>query len=244
MERNENLYDYLSAYLELGEDSISLLEEDIDNDTQLEYFECSKQNQNTDRIDEDTVIRNKDMIFDDSVSLDQKKIILVQLASVSNVEAYRTIKNYLKNPNVKLFDWAYLALQESRLLLESKLLEENKVLITTGLGGKGNKLRYFIVFLSEDGTPLTSLQQDIIKGELRFAFRKSGAEIEDILFEEKFALVLGMVPITVPVQKLFDKVLHECNECGGFLFKDYIITNVRILSLDEINELLAVNNIF
>ncbi len=244
MDKNENIYDLLNNYLQLDNDSIHLLEEQIDSDTQLEYFECSKTNQEETTVSEDEVIQNKDMIFDDSISLDQKKIILVQLASVNNIEAYRTIETYLRKPNIKLFEWAYLALQESKMLLESKFLEENQVLISTGLGGKGNKLRYFIVFLTDDGSPLTTLQQKIISSELSYAFRGQGAEVEDILFEGNYALVLSMVPLNVPVQKLFDKVLRECNEFGNFLFNDYIITNVKILSVEEIEELLAINNTY
>jgi hypothetical protein len=244
LNRNENIYDLLNDYLEIDGDSINVLEEQIDSDIQMEYFECVKSNQDENGVSEVEVIKNKDKIFDPEIPIDQKKIILVQLASVNNVEAYRTIESYLKKPNIKLFEWAYMALQESRILLESKFLEENRVLITTGLGGRGNKLRYFIVFLTEDGTPFTTLQQNIMNSELSYLFKKYGAEIEDILFEKNFALVLSMVPLSVPVQKLFDKVLKECNEFGDFLFNDYIITNVKILTLDEIHELLAINNTF
>jgi hypothetical protein len=162
---------------------------------------------------------------------------------VNNIEAYRTIEEYLKKPNIKLFEWAYLAFQESRMLLESNLLEENKVLITTGLGGKGNKLRYFIVFFTGDGSSFTSLQQEIINNELNYAFKTIGAEVEDIIFEENFALVLSIVPMHIPVQRLFDSIINECNEFGEFLFNDYIITNLKVLSLDEIREFLALNNI-
>ena len=111
-------------------------------------------------------------------------------------------------------------------MLESKLLEENKVLITTGLGGKGNKLRYFIVFFTGDGASFTPLQQEIINNELNYAFKSIDAEVEDIIFEDSFALVLSIVPIHIPVQRLFDSIISECNEFGEFLFKDYIITNL------------------
>lgn len=244
MKRNENIYDLLNGILELDEDSISLLEAQVDSDIQLEYFECAKKNQVGVFLSESDIISNKEKILDPSVSIDQKKVILIRLASMDNVEAYRAIETYIKKPNIKLLDWASIALQESRLLLESKLLEANKVLITTGLGGEGDKLRYFIVFLTKDGSPLTSLQQRIIKSELSYASENQGAEIEDIVISENFAQILSMVPLRVPVKSLFDNVLKECNEFGNFLFNDYIITNVKIFSIDEINELLAINNTF
>ena len=241
MKTSDNIYDLLNEYLQIDEDSISILDEQIDCDTQFEYFEYSRNHENL--LSDDEIIQKKDLIFDEKVSTDEKKVLLVQLASTKNIEAYRTIERYLKKPNIKLYDWAYLALCENRILLESTLLEENKVLITTGLGSKGNKLRYFIVFFTDDGSPITHLQQKIILSELNYAFKHSGAEIEQIIFQEGFASFTTVVPMNVAVQELFKKIVEECNEFGGFLFNDYIITNVKVLDLDEIRELLALNNI-
>ena len=241
MKATDNIYDLVSEYLQVNEGNINILDERIDSDTQLEYFECSKNNENI--LTDDEIINKKDLIFDDEISTDEKKILLVQLATISKVEAYRTIEKYLRNPNIKLYQWAYLALLENRLLLESTLLEENKVLITTGLGSKGNKLRYFIVFFTGDGSCFTPLQQKIILNEMNFAFNRIDAEIEDAVFQEGFALLTTIVPMQVPVQNLFYKIIKECNEFGSFLFKDYIITNHKVLSLEEIRELLALNNI-
>ncbi|MBN1598244.1 MAG: hypothetical protein JW894_08115 [Bacteroidales bacterium] len=241
MKKQESIYDLLSAYLEVGEDSINVLDKQIDSDTQLEYFEYSK---NLDKnIPEKEIIRDKEIIFDKGTSLDQKKNMLVRLASVNDVEAYRTIERFLNKPSNTLSEWAYIALQESRLLLESKFLEENKVLISTGLGGKDDKLRYFIVFFTRNGEPFSELQQRIITCELNYEFRKYEAEIEDLVFEDRFASILTIIPIKVPVQKMFGNIIRECNEIGSFLFEDYIITNVKVLSIDEIKELLAVNSI-
>ena len=163
MKARENIYDLLSEYMNVDEQNICVLEEQIDSETQFEYFECSRNNENT--ISKDEVIRRKDLIFDENVPTDEKKILLVQLASTNHVEAYRTIEKYLRKPNIKLYEWAYIALLESRLLLESQILDEDRILVTSGLGGKGNKLRYFIVFFTDDGSAITSLQQKIIENQ-------------------------------------------------------------------------------
>jgi hypothetical protein len=136
-----------------------------------------------------------------------------------------------------------MALLENRILIESKLLDENQALISTGLGAKGNKLRYFIVFFTEDGSHINELQKRIIKNELNYSFTRNGSEIENLCFENGFASFTAVVPMTVPLQQFFSKIIQECNEFGGFLFDDYIITNVKVLSFDEIQELLALNNI-
>ena len=241
MATEQNLYDILNEYLEIGSDSISLLEEPVDLDTQMEYFEYKRDR--NEMLSADEIISKKDQIFADDISTEGKKLLLVQLASIGNVEAFRTIEKYLKNPDDSLFKWAYLAFLESRLLLESTFLDENKVLITTGLGGKGLKLRYFIVFFTGDGSPISRFQQRIIENELKYAFYRHGAEIEDLIFEDGFAYFVTVVPIQIAVQKFFTEILRECNTFGSFLFNDFIISNVKKLSVEEIRELLAINQI-
>lgn len=238
----ESLYEKLIEYFGLEEDSINILEETIDTDTQLEYFEFSKNHQS--KKSEAQIIEDKDVIFDMEAPITQKKSVLVELASLNNIEAYRTIEKYLNHPNIKLYDWACLALQESRMHLESNLLGESKVLITTGLGGKGLNVRYFIVLFTPDGENLSEVQQDIIKKELSFYLPQDNAILEDIEFNECFASILAMIPLKVNLNNLFNKIIQECNQIGDFLYNDFIITNVKALDLEEIKELLRINNIF
>ncbi len=242
MGTEENIYEKLREYLGLEEESINILEETIDSTTQVEYFEFSRNYVHT--KSEEEIIRSKDLLFDRNFPVEDKKSTLVELASLNSAEAYRTIEKYLHEPNIKLYDWACLALQESRLHLETNLLNENKVLISTGLGGKGLKLRYFIVLFSPDDKALTQTQQNIINKELGFYLPKYGAELEDILFEDSFASILAIIPLKVHLQHLFRKIISECNELGKFLFEDFIITNVKALHTEEIRELLRVNNIY
>jgi hypothetical protein len=238
---NENIYDLITEYFAIGDDGINILEEQINSDTQLEYFEFSKTHQNISSAEE--LFLYKDEIFENNISVEKTKKILVQLAAVDNVEAYRTIEKYLKVPDSRCYEWAYLALQESRMLIESKLLEENKILISTGLGGKGLKLRYFIVFFTANGTLITDLQKKIIENELQYGLKRKGGEVENLIFNHNVACLLTIVPMQVPLKKLFNKIIKECNQFGDFLFNDYIITNMKVLSNDEINQLLEFNNL-
>jgi hypothetical protein len=239
---NDNIYDKLQEFLGLEENNINILEETIDTETQCEYFEFSRNYYS--QKSEEEIIRDKDNIFDVDTTLDEKKSILVELASLVNIEAFRTIEKYVKQPNGKLYDWACLALNESRLNLESKLLDENKVLISTGLGGRGLKLRYFIVLFTPDGNPLSKIQQEIIEKELHYYLPKNNSELEDILFEDSFASVLAMVPLQINLKNLFQEIISECNQIGSFLYKDFIITNLRAMDCQEIRNLLEYNEIY
>lgn len=239
---NDNIYDKIQEYLGTQSPHINVLEEKIDSSTQYEYFESSR-NFNSIRTEQE-IIENKDTLFDDASPLEAKKNILLELASLKNIEAYRTIENYLNRAEIKLYDWACLALQESRLQLESHLLDESKVLITTGLGGKGFHLRYFVVLFTPNGKSLDLIQKRIIEKELKFFLEKSNSVLEDIVFDGGFTSILSMIPLNVSPKPIFKNVISECNVFGNFLFNDFIITNMKALNTEDIRELLTVNNIY
>ena len=241
MREEENIFEKLVEYFGFEEESINILEESIDANTQIEYFEFSRNLKSTKT--EKEIIQNKKLIFDLNEPLVNKKSALVELASLNSIEAYRVIEKYLKKPNIKLYDWACLALQESRMHLESNLLDESKVLITTGLGGKGLNLRYFSVLFTPNGEPLTKLQQKLITKELIYQLPKKRAILEDLVFDDSFASILVMVPLRVNLNELFHSIIQECNQIGKFLYEDFIITNVKAMSTEEIRELLRINNI-
>ncbi len=241
MREQENIFEKLVEYFGFEEESINILEESIDADTQIEYFEFSRNL--ISKKSEEEIIKNKELIFDNNEPLVNKKSALVELASLNSIEAYRVIEKYIQKPNIKLHDWACLALQESRMHLESNLLDESKVLITTGLGGKGLNLRYFSVLFTPNGEPMSKLQKNIITKELLYQLQKKDAILEDLVFDDCFASILVMVPLKVNLNNLFQSIIQECNQIGKFLYEDFIITNVKALSTEEIRELLRANSI-
>jgi hypothetical protein len=236
----ENIYDTIKDLLRGMDNNLNVLEDQIDVDVQTEYYEYSK-NHSLD-INPEDVIKNKEDIFRNNMSVEDKKCMLVKLASISSIEAFRTIERYLKDPaHDDLQDWATLAFHESKLLLESKLLDENQVLISTGLGGKGLKLRYFTVLISKAGESLGYIQKKIIRSELHYLLEKNGGEIEKIRFEKELCTILSLIPLKVPVQNFFDILIRECNQLGDFLNKNYLITNLKILKINEIREFISEN---
>jgi hypothetical protein len=125
------------------------------------------------------------------------------------------------------------------MLMHSSLLDEQQVFISTGLGGKGKKLRYFVVFLSvNENEMLTETQQKLLKDELIFELNKQEGVFESMDFMEGFSSALVMLPITAEIRDTFQNVINECNQYGGFLREDMVITNVKILSRSEIIQLI------
>lgn len=214
--------------------SVSILEHQIDSDVQTEYYDCSRKLKR--KFNPEDVLKNRNVIFEDDQTLEDRKNMMVKLASIDSIEAYRTLEKCQDAMPDPLKDWAKLALQENRLLLESKLLNQNRILISTGLGGKGLKLRYFTVLMSLN-EKFSSYQQKIIINELQYALKQHYGEIESILFDEELCTILSIIPLHVPVQKVFDDVISECNQCGSFVHKEYIITNVKVISTGDIRRM-------
>lgn len=231
---DENIYDRIQDIFGHFPEHFSILEEKIDIDLQMEYFEFSrgfKKNLITENI-----LSVKDNLFEKENSITNKKKLLVQLASIEEVEAYRAIEKYVKEPDSELREWAILAFQESRMLIQSKLLDENQVFISTGLGGKGAKLRYFVVLLNSFRNPFDELQQKLIRTELDFFLKKQDSELEEVNFMNDYCSLLAIVPIKVSIRDVFKAVIAECNEYGGFIRKNFIVTNVKTLSYEEIKD--------
>lgn len=233
----ENLYDKLQEFLGKLQGNYNVLEEQINIDVQMEYFESSKEIKNS--VDAVDTLNTSDNLFSESVSIEDKKLLLVQLASIGKVEAFRTLEKYNNNPDPELKDWSTLAMQESRMHLESSFLDENQVFISTGLGGKGKKLRYFIVFLSKDEVILDDFQRRIVEKEVDYIFQKNDSEIEETTSAGSFIIMKALIPIPVAIQEILEEAIAECNQYGNFLQTNFIITNVKELTFEEIQNIIT-----
>lgn len=237
----ENLYDKLQEFLGNMQGNFNVLEEQIDIDVQMAYFESSKDAKKS--LSAIETMNTSNDLFSDGIALEDKRQLLIKLASVGNVEAFRTLEKYHNNPDPELKDWATLAMQESRMHLESSFLDENQVFISTGLGGKGQKLRYFIVFLAKSGVLLSKFQKKVVENEVGYIFEKNGAEIEDISQYDAFVIIKAIIPIPVSIHELFEDAIIECNQFGDFLQMNFIVTNVKELSFEEIQNILDTTEI-
>ncbi|MFT3739148.1 MAG: hypothetical protein QM786_10360 [Breznakibacter sp.] len=231
MDRSDML-DRLKKMFEEDPDNINILEEVIDVDLQLKYFKASVKAKK--ELNTEEVMANKDSLFSAETAKKEKRKLLAQLASINQVEAYRIIERYVGEADPTIKKWAILALQESRMLIHASLLDTAPVFISTGLGGKGKKLRYFAVFLSNSGEPFSNLQQSIIQGELEFVATKSASEIEKIEFHPNYCTVMILIPLKQSIKDTFGEVVTNCNEFGGFLHHSFMVTNVKKLSEADI----------
>ncbi len=236
MEEHENLYEKIQEILGGSPGSLKILEQQIDMDLQVEYYECSKKLRI--EVDESWAEDQAKYLDEPGYSDQVKKEILARLASIDRVECYRIIEAFGKTSSGALRDWALLALNENRMLLESSLLEENQVFISTGLGGKEEKLRYFVVLVSRAELELDATQRKVISNEFEYILGKYDAEVEEINYSEYMATLLLLLPMNHSLKVVFQEAINECNKYGDFLKDDFIVTNVKTLSFQEIKDFL------
>ncbi len=230
---DEFLFDKIGQVLGNIPENFNILEEQIDIDVQFDYFKYSKELKH--RGDNEYYLARKDVLFGEEAGIEEKKEILTGLASLSEVASFRTIEKYNTSPDEELKQWAILALQESRMLLKSSLLDEQQVFISTGLGGKGQNLRYFAVFFNTlKEQKLSKLQQKVLLNELSCLLDKNDGEVEEISFFAGYTIAMVVLPLMAPLKDIFEDVIAESNQYGNFLSEDILITNVKRLSKEEI----------
>jgi hypothetical protein len=236
MEEHENLYEKIREILGSTPGNLKILEQQIDMDLQMEYYNSSMRLRE-ERSDE-WALEHMQYLSDPAYPADVKKEILARMASMDRVECFRAIEAFLQTAPDPLVSWAVLAFNESRMLLESKIMDENQVFISTGLGGKGEKLRYFVVLMSRTRVDLTSSQKMVIKNEFEFILNKFDAVLEKADFSDYLATITLLLPMNHSLKSVFKEAIDECNRYGNFLNDDFIVTNVRILSFGEIKDFL------
>ncbi len=236
MSSDENVYDIIKQLYGKVPKKIKILEAQINVDVQMNYLEISEKfNNNKSKIRDFQTL--KSILRDHNSSDDDKKKVLVEMANIPDVEAYREVERFcdMADPNLK--DWAYLALSESRMSVESFLLDEDQLIVSSGLGGKDDKLRYFIAIANAKGHDFNQLQQDLIQKEFKFEFSKQDGEIEKIEFHDNFCTIIALMPLVSPLEPAIAAAIDECNNLfGDFIQHQTLVSNSEILKIDQLLE--------
>ncbi|HNW50392.1 MAG TPA: hypothetical protein PKH79_04865 [Prolixibacteraceae bacterium] len=233
MLESDDIFEEIKGAINRIPDNYKILEETIDIDVQKEFFESSKGiaiDPDTDLIPEMIArLNERDTTFEEC------KVLLQKLAFIDSVDAFRAIERYTKDPRPELKDWSVLSLQQSRMVLQCSLLDEQQVFISTGLGGKNNKLRYYFIFpYNQPEQTLTKIQEDLLVNELAFFMSKHEGEVEFTEFGKRYATSMILIPLKAPIPDIIREVLNECNQYGNFLSSDVMVTNMKKLGNEEI----------
>ena len=221
-----------------------ILEQRVPVELQMEYFKYSeqvrKERVKPDLNDMDYTAFRESLSNPESTT-DYKKYILSMLATSREVKAYRMLEDYVQHPDEDVSNWAYMALMESRISLESELSDEKQIYISTGLGGKGEKLRFYVLMLSRDRKPFLEYQRKVIEREFAYFLPKADCEIERLTIGEQYVELVFLIPVRADIKLTLDKVINECNQYGDFLSDIFTITNVKELTEQEVTDIINKN---
>lgn len=221
-----------------------ILEQRVPVELQMEYFKYSeqvrKERAKPDLNDMDYTAFRESLSNPESTT-DYKKYILSMLATSREVKAYRMLEDYVQHPDEDVSNWAYMALMESRISLESELSDEKQIYISTGLGGKGEKLRFYVLMLSRDRKPFQEYQRKVIEREFAYFLPKADCEIERLTIGEQYVELVFLIPVRADIKLTLDKVINECNQYGDFLSDIFTITNVKELTQQEVTDIINKN---
>jgi hypothetical protein len=219
-------------------DSFSFMEDGIDLAVQKEYLKLSETIE-FDSIDYNIVLKESKKLFSEDIAIERKKKLLILLAHSGTVESYHIIEKYLRHASGEWKDWALLSLKECRAFLESDLLEVEGGFLSTGLGGKEDKFRYFFIVSPKGGLAFSKTHRNTLKRAFETIGQKFNAEIEEIHFRPDYAMIGMLIPVDVAVGNVIEEGIRECNKTDDFLNFHYYVTNVKKPTNEELLKYLA-----
>lgn len=239
---DEKIRNQIQDILDDIPNEFAVLQKGIDLSLQKEYISFAE-SVDFNKYSETDVLEESKRLFIKDTSIESKKEILILMAHLGTVEAYRVVEKYLKNSGRDLGMWALLALQECRMFLETYLLEENQGFISTGLGGKGNKLRYCFIISSRTEHLFSRVQKDIIEKIFKSVCKKHESEIEEVDFQDNYFIIKILVPMDIAIGDVIEEGIEECNRIDNIISEHYYVTNVRKPDIKEIHKYLEeINN--
>jgi hypothetical protein len=219
----------LSHILGQVPEKFSLLDNGIDEKLQSEYFDLSEKLGEEEHGDAAALIRSLGAAGGMEI-----KEVLIRLAQLGTPEAHVAIEKYMNESAGEMEGWAVLALQECRMNLESLASELNDGILTAGLGGTANRVRYFVAVPSGTGNPFSEAERKIIAEEFALVCRRYDTIFEKSEFTENYAALYLLVPYDVSLESLIKAAVAEACKKEKFISDHFLATNARRPSPEEI----------
>lgn len=244
MKENNDVFKKFRDSFSKFDGHLHILEQRVPVERQMEYFKYSenlRKDPSTSEVLNTDILILEGKLYNPQLTPEYKKYILSLLAISRQVRAYRVLEEYAQEPDADVADWTYMALMESRIALESELSDEKQIYISTGLGGKKEKLRFYVLVLANELKPFQEYQKKVIEREFPYSLEKADCEIERLTIGEKYMELVFLIPVRANIKQTLDRVINECNQYGNFLSSVFTITNVKELSTEEVEEIIKKN---
>ncbi|MEM9991516.1 MAG: hypothetical protein AAF738_07100 [Bacteroidota bacterium] len=193
-----------------------VMEKGISQAVLTEYYDYGEQVTADNRT---AILDNQEQWAD--LNIQALKCLLVALAAEGNVKSFRQIETILSEKGDAIGDFGAVTRMYARMKLESKLTDTPAGVILSGLGGKGDMLRYYFVLASEE--VITDARARFVEGELQEICQNHAAELEEVEHTPQYILVKILVSVAEAIGELIELVTDAC----PFLEQEFICTNVK-----------------
>jgi hypothetical protein len=173
-------------------------------------------------------------VFVKKNNYDKVKDILVELAYIGEKWALEIINQYVElNKND---EWASIALCEAKRRIEEDICDYSPMIISSGLGGAGDSIRYIFVIKWKNYEHLTDT---MVTESWNKVARKDKSIIEEILSKERYLWIQALIKMNIAVSCFIDDGIKEVNRKNKILEENYLVTNVNIPTEKEIEEFIS-----
>jgi len=229
-----NRYRQFHESLERIKGQFRVLETSVPVETQMDYFRFSEKVRKS-KINP-TVEEAIAMLNIQYLPIQEKKRAMSVLATSGDVKAYRALEAYSKHPDENLKEWTGLSLLQAKMTLESEFSDEKHIFISTGLGGKGDMMRFYVFFKSKNLQPFSPYQVQLIEKEIPFFINEAHGVVEELNVLENYFYLLFLINMKSNIKNVLENAIIECNQYGDFIDRSFIITNVKIFDEEDIKK--------
>lgn len=215
-------------------EKIRIVETNVNAEVQLEFYSMM---QDVDKSYHDMDLPEIFAQLSDCDDIQHRKKLLVAIASTGEIEAYRFLEKYLETCDDDIKKWALLACQQCQMFLESSLLDESKIYVASGLGGKDHRLRYIFVLAGKKKEPFSDFEKKVMENEAKYYLEKSDSVCETIQYDGNYAICTALVPLHEDIVELVQSIIDEVNQYGGFIMQSIFITNEKLVSREALDKM-------
>lgn len=159
-----------------------------------------------------------------------------RLACCKSIEALRFAESLCDRLEGDLRYLALMAELELRMQVYEELTDTPQALIASGLGGLGELVRLNGVAMQARFEPWEAYQRELMHSELSRLCEAEGGRIEEELWGQEYYGFRLLLPYYAEVPELIESFMASCNEYGQFIHPDCRVTNLLLLSHEDIQQ--------
>lgn len=160
--------------------------------------------------------------------------ICPSLAATNSIRVLRFIEGLLPELEGEPRYWALMAQLELRMRVVDSLVDEQQVVISSGLGGRGELIRLNGYCISATLAPWEPYQRDILSRELADACQKAGGEVEQEVWGDGYLIYTVLLPYHLDMAGALRGFIHQANVYGGFIHPECHVTNMEQLTHEHV----------